>query len=351
MDAVGDGRERAVAVRDDVPVPEGLGRIGGRPRHVAGAGVHDSAASLAPGRECQSVRARLIEDLRDSVVQLAREGGERSVGPNEQCLAVVHGVPDRELADDPLRTGGQVGIDPHLGAVDVDLASQLPVAFGRRCVRLAAAEDQQVGERIGPGGPAVRSGRESNRADEIGELSHLSARGGVGGVECVVAGQQRHQPAGACQGERLDDEVVVQAVSGPVVGGVVQSHVGEGDVPDRQIAVAVRQPRVRERLGADIRGGVKRSGDRGGRGVEFHTGQLRAVGRDGEEHARAAARLEHAPGAETELCDKSPYLAGDCGVGVVRVDRGPPRGRVGVVVEQPAQLLAIRSPSGLVLVE
>ena len=218
-------------------------------------------------------------------------------------------------------------------------------------MRLAAAEDQQVGERIGPGGPAVRSGRESNRADEVGELSHLPARGGVGGVERVVAGQQRHQPAGACQRERLDDEVVVQAVSGPVVRGVVQSHVGEGDVPDRQIEVAVRQPRVRERLGADIRGGMKRSGYRGGRGVEFHTGQLRAVGREREEHARAAARLEHAPGAESELCDQSPHLAGDCGVGVVRVDRRPPRGRVRLLVEQLAELLAIGRPLLALLVE
>ena len=38
-------------------------------------------------------------------------------------------------------------------------------------LRLAAAEDQQVGEGVGAGRAAVRAGRQPHRAEQIGELS------------------------------------------------------------------------------------------------------------------------------------------------------------------------------------
>ena len=46
-------------------------------------------------------------------------------------------------------------------------------------LRLAAPEDQQIGERVCAGGPAVSAGRQPHGAEQLAELIDRSARGRV----------------------------------------------------------------------------------------------------------------------------------------------------------------------------
>jgi hypothetical protein len=212
-------------------------------------------------------------------------------------------------------------------------------------------EDEQISEGFGTGGASVRAGRQAHGSEQLAELVDLAPRGRVGRIEREAAGQHRDQPAGAGQRQRFEDEVVVQAVAARVVPGVVQAHVGERHVPDGGVEEPVRQPGVRERLAADLGLRVKRGGDpRVGR-IELDPRHLRAIGRERDEHARASARLQHAPVVEAELRERPPDLAGDRRVGVVRVDRRAPGGRPPLRVQQFAQLLAQGSPLLAPLVE
>ena len=182
-------------------------------------------------------------------------------------------------------------------------AGGLPARVARGLAGVAAAEDQQVDERVGAGGAAVRAGRQPHRADQVGRAR--SSRGGRPGWRrraCSGELSTATSPPGRVSAQGLDDEVVVQAVAAGVVPRVVQAHVGERHVPDRQVEVAVRQPRVRERLGADVGVGVQRSRDRA-RCVGSSSTPIssRAGGREAEEDPGAAAGLEHPAAGEPEL--------------------------------------------------
>ena len=76
-----------------------------------------------------------------------------------QRVCAVHPLPDCQLAEHQLRVLGQVAVDPHLAAVDVDQPGGLPARVARGLVGVAAAEDQQVHQRVGAGrcGGARRS--------------------------------------------------------------------------------------------------------------------------------------------------------------------------------------------------
>ena len=188
---------------------------------------------------------------------------------------------------------GEVAVDPRPAAVDVDLAGRLPPGGVGVATRVAAFQDQQIGERVGAGGPAVSAGRQPHGAEQLAEPMDRPARCRVVGVHRVVAGEHGHQAALTGQREGLDDEVVVQAQAAGVVPRVVQPHVGERDVPDRGVEVAVGQRRLRERLGADRGVGMDLLRDPGGGRVKLDTGQLGAGGREPDERTAAA------PGSST----------------------------------------------------
>jgi hypothetical protein len=135
------------------------------------------------------------------------------------------------------------------------------------------------------------------------------------------------------------------------VAGVVQTHVGERHVADRQVKVPVGQARRGERLGADRGVRVQRPRDLRRRRVEFNPGQLHPLGRHAEEDPRATPGLEHSAAAEAEINDRLPDRGGHLRVGVVRVDRRAPRRVIPPLAGERAQLLAHPSPLSALLIE
>jgi hypothetical protein len=55
---------------------------------------------------------------------------------------------------------------------------------------------------------------QADRSHEVGHRCHLAACRRVAGIERVPGGECDHEPTGASQMERLDEEVVVQGVAG-----------------------------------------------------------------------------------------------------------------------------------------
>ena len=136
-----------------------------------------------------------------------------------------------------------------------------------------------------------------------------------------------------------------------VVLRVVQAHVSERHVADSQVEVPGGQARVGERLGPHGRVRIQRARQSRARAVQLDAGQLGVGGRQSEEHAGAAARLEHPAAVEPELADGLPDRGDDRRVGVVRVDRRATGAGVPILAEQLAQLSADRRPLAAVLVE
>ena len=276
--------------RGDVPVPHALGRQLRCLRRVAGGRRRARRVARAPH---QPLLSRAVDELAERLGQLRGRVLEVAARANVQCVCAVHALSDCQLAEDALRVLGQVAVDPHLAVVDIDQPGVLPARLARGLVGVAAAEDQQVHQRVGAGRSAVRTGRQPDRADQVRQGAHLASGGRVGGVERVVGAEHGDQPARPREMQGLEDEVVVQAVGAGVVAGVVQAHVGERHVPDREVEVGVRQPCAREGLGADVGVGVQRSSDCRGGGVELDADELRLGGGEAEEDPGAAPGLQH----------------------------------------------------------
>ncbi|MFE7525097.1 hypothetical protein ACFU7Y_05185 [Kitasatospora sp. NPDC057542] len=199
-------------------------------------------------------------------------------------------------AEDHLGVRGEVAVDEHAGVgVDGDMGEADPV---RRHLGwlVASAQNQQVGDHFGAGGLAVSSGRQADRAHQVGSVGDLQTRGLAGAVEGVAAGEHRDQPARSHQVERFDDEVVVGGQAQRVVVGVVERDLVEGDVAHGAVVVAVGHPGVDEGFGADLGVRVEGGGDLGGDRVELDSGHVDAFGRECDEIATAAAGFR-----ETEL--------------------------------------------------
>jgi hypothetical protein len=84
---------------------------------------------------------------------------DRPVRPGVQRVAGVHAAPDRRPAEDHLRVRGQPRGDPYLLAVHLERPRVIPAAVGGLLAGCATPVDQQVHDRVGPGGAAVRAGR------------------------------------------------------------------------------------------------------------------------------------------------------------------------------------------------
>jgi hypothetical protein len=216
-----------------------------------------------------------------------------------------------------------------------------PGPVSRDAGRVAAAQQEQVGDHLGAGGAFVCAAGQPDRGDQLGQRGDLAAGRGIGRVHRPVRTQHRDHTAGPGQLQRLDDEVVVHAVPGRVVHLVVQHRLGERHVADAQIEEVGGQPGVGERLRPDLGVRIQRGGDRRGGRVELHTDQPpRGVRRQAQERAGSAAGFEHPPGAggEAGLGEHLPHHGRQGGVGVVRVERGAGRGLPTLLVEQLPQL-------------
>ena len=138
-----------------------------------------------------------------------------------------------------------------------------------------------------------------------------------------------------------------------VVLRVVQPHVGERDVPDRQIEATVRQPRVGERLArARSRPDTAPARAAAVAGSSSTPVSSAPAGARPMNMPDAAPRLEHPPAVEPELADELPDRRDDRRVGVVRVDRrAPRRARTRPRRAAPAAARARLRPLVAVLVE
>jgi hypothetical protein len=190
-----------------------------------------------------------------------------------------------------------------------------------------------------------------DRAGQVGQRGDFPARGRVAGIHRVPGRENRNQAAGADQAQRLDDEVVVDAVPGRVVPAVVQHHVPERHVPDRQVITALGVAAAGERLGADLSARVQQRCDARGHRVQLDSGHLGAAGGEGDEVPAAAARFQHPPAVEAERLHRRPHRLDDRRVGVVRVQRVPPRCRQLGRRQQDGKLLTCPGELGPAVIE
>ena len=138
--------------------------------------------------------------------------------------------------------------------------------------------------------------------DDVGDFGHGSSSAVGTGIERVARGQYGDDPAGSAEGERFEDEVIVDRVPGSVVALVVQCHLAERDVADDEIERAVGQRCRFEPLGPDRGLRVEQPGDLCSHGIEFDAGpvDVEIVWREADEVPGAAARLEDSSSVEAE---------------------------------------------------
>jgi hypothetical protein len=338
--------------RDRVPQAEQVAQfpgLGGRARpalpqavaeHAEAAVVVGPQGPVEPvGLACRDFLGRDRHRAgREPDGELARDAGQVSRGPDGQVMVVVLAAADGEAAQHVLGVVAPVFVDPRGAAVQAGLERASPLRLGTGCSGVGAAQDQQVGDGLGAGRAAVRAAGQPDGRDQAGQPGHLLPGGGVLGVHRVPAGQHREQAARLEERQGLDDEVVVHRMAGGVMPPVMQPRGAERDVADHQVEMAFRQPGVGEGLTPDLRVRVQPGRDRGGDRVQLHPQHLRAARRQPDEVPAAAARFQHLAAVKPQRSDGVPDDLRQRGVGVVRVDRGPPRRRVVRFREQLVQL-------------
>jgi hypothetical protein len=129
----------------------------------------------------------------------------------------------------------------------------------------------------------VRTARQANRGDQVGQGGNLTAGGRVACVHRVPGREHHDQAAGPGQAQRLDDEVAMDRVPAGVVPLVTQYHLPERHVPDRHVVGALSVAGVGERLGADLRLRVQGRRDARSHRVQFDPGHPRAWWGEGNE--------------------------------------------------------------------
>ena len=115
---------------------------------------------------------------------------------------------------------------------------RLPRHVPRRLVRFAATENQQIGQRLGASGAAMRAAGEPHGAHEVGHAVHLTTSCRVRRVHRERAGQDHGHAARSGERKRLHDEVVVHRVAVRVELRVIEPCVGERHVADRGVEAA-----------------------------------------------------------------------------------------------------------------
>ncbi len=173
------------------------------------------------------------------------------------------------------------------------------------------------------GRPLMRPARQPQGPDQVSQAGDLPASGRVPAVHRVPGGQHRDQAAGPGQAQALDDEMVMDRMASWVVRPVVQHDPAERHIADHQVKAPILRPRLGERLGPDLRPRIQVARDRGGHRIKLHSGQLRRTGRQADEVAAPAPRLQHPPAGKAQRLHRRPHCLDDGRVGVVSVQRVP----------------------------
>lgn len=312
--------------------------------------VDDEAAVLSVLEEevascCTSLRAVCLGVAADSDVgeaTLGRTGGEVCERGREllvkvsrrgdgQLVVAIHAPCRSEVAKDVFGVGEVVLVDLQRsrvgGGLDGRGADALPRWTGGFGPRWTATKDHHVDDDVGARRAGEGALRQSDRADEIGHRSHLSASCGVAGIQGVAGGERDDEPARPGQVQRLDEEVVVQGVASTIVSWVVRCDLGEGHVADHRVERAVLDTQLLERSGVDGGpGSVEMLSDLGGGLIELDTGHARAVRCEADEVARPAAWLQHAHPfpRDSELLGGVPHGLHDRSRRVVGIERRSP---------------------------
>ena len=239
--------------------------------HLDGAGAGDAVA----------------QQVGDAVA----EGGDPALEADAERRA--HGAADdRHVADGAagMLVEVSVDVDGVLEGRGLDPLGKLVV--GKRDGLGAAAQQQDVAQRLGSRLALERLGRQAHRAQELGLLGQGAAGRGRVLVERVAAGEHRDDAAGAHGLDALPDEVIVDRHAVDLDVAAV------GDVADRGVEGGGGDPALLEAGGGDVRLGAERLRDARRNRVQLHAVEVQGeVGRrQAHEVAGAAARLEDGGG-------------------------------------------------------
>ena len=237
----------------------------------------------------------------------AVSGAFRLLSPQHHLRVVEKILVDREAFFGP------AGLRPVRGDV-------------QRTVPLLQKQDvgHHIGARIGAEGVIGQA----DGSQQLGPLGQIPAHGGILGVHCIAAGDERHHAARPHLVQRFCEKVVVDVETQFVVGFVVHLILSERDVTDGKV---VKIPPVGgfKSCHRDVGLGVELLCDVPGNAVQLHAVQTapgHALRQHPEEIAHTAGRLQNVAGAEAHLFYRVVNGADHSGAGVVGVEgRGPGR--------------------------
>ena len=257
-------------------------------------------------------RHRLEEVARQTVERLREKVGERAGGREDGPARV-----DRPVG---ARGAGVVPKD-HFGVLDeiaIDRERRL-AAFGRdrfgeavpgraACCgsRIPLLQEEDVDHDVRSCCGIHCALRQTHRADQVRHRGDMRAGGLIDLVQGPARGDEGGEAAGPQALDRARDEIVVQGKA-QLAGRIVGAHgaVRERRIADREIE-DVRQARLGEILVPDAGVGIEELCDPGGHSVHLDAGQRQLARkrfrREGEEEARSATGLEHAPAVEAHSC-------------------------------------------------
>ena len=194
---------------------------------------------------------------------------------------------------------------------------------------------------------------QADRPQQLGPLGQIPAHGGILGIHCIAAGDERRHAARPHLVQRFCEKVVVDVEAQLVVGFVVHLILSERYVADGKVVKIPPVGGLEARHG-DVGLGVELPGNAPGNAVQFHAVQTapgHALRQHPEEIAHTAGRFQNVAGAEAHLFYRVVDGADHSGAGVVGVEGRGASSRVFLRGQQFLQLRILSGPRGFVRVE
>ena len=206
-----------------------------------------------------------------------------------------------------------------------------------------------IGARIGAEGVIGQA----DGSQQLGPLGQIPAHGGILGVHCIAAGDERHHAARPHLIQCLGKKVVVNVETQLVVGFVVDLVIAKRDIAHSQIVKVPAVGGLEARHG-DVGFGVELPGNPTADGIQLHAVQTatgHALRQHPKEVAHTAGRLQNVAGAEAHLFYRVVDGADNGGTGVVGVEGGGPGRFIFLRGQQFFQFCVLCGPCGFVRVK